>query len=72
MPLKPATQSRLYPLFLVLLPILFTCVVFFGYSQAHLLYYKNGVQAMDRQLDTVFQILSLFHERVEEGSLTFT
>jgi hypothetical protein len=72
LPLKPATQSRLYPLFLVLLPILFTCVVFFGYSQAQLLYYKNGVQAMDRQLDTVFQILSLFHERVEEGSLTFT
>lgn len=72
LPLKFATQTRLHPWFLMLLPILFTCVVYLGYSQARLQYYTNGVQAMDRQLDTVFQILSLVNARVEEGSLTIT
>ncbi|CAM5785120.1 MULTISPECIES: HD domain-containing phosphohydrolase [Brevibacillus] len=66
------TITRLYPLFLMLLPIIFSVIVFFGYSQTKLLYYQNEVQAMDRQLNSVFQILSLFDKRVKDNSITRT
>ncbi|MEJ8544001.1 HD domain-containing phosphohydrolase [Brevibacillus borstelensis] len=64
------TITRLYPLFLMLLPILFSVIVFFGYSQTKLLYYQNGVQAMDRQLNSVFHILSLYDKRVKDNSVS--
>ncbi|MFD2370885.1 HD domain-containing phosphohydrolase [Brevibacillus sp. GCM10020057] len=72
MPIQSTTKSHLYPLFLVLLPVLFTVVVVIGYSQAKLIYYESGVRAMDRQLNTVTQILSLFNSQVKDGILSYT
>ncbi|QRG66121.1 HD domain-containing phosphohydrolase [Brevibacillus choshinensis] len=72
MPLKSTTKSHLYPIFLVLLPIIFTVVVVIGYSEAKKLYFQSGVHAMDRQLNTVTQILSLFNDQVKDGLLSYT
>ncbi|MED4753126.1 HD domain-containing phosphohydrolase [Brevibacillus choshinensis] len=72
LPLKSTTKSHLYPLFLVLLPVIFTVVVVIGYSQAKLLYFQSGVHAMDRQLNTVSQILSLFNSQVKDEILSYT
>lgn len=72
MPLQSTAKSHLYPLLLVLLPILFTVVVVIGYSQAKLRYYESGVRAMDRQLNTVTQILSLVNNQVKNNVLSYT
>lgn len=72
LPFKSTTKSHLYPIFLVLLPIVFTVVVFVGYSQAKSIYYESGVRSMDRQLNTVFQILTLFNSQVKDGTLSYT
>lgn len=72
LPLKSTTKSHLYPLFLLMLPIIFTVVVVIGYSQAKQLYFQSGVRAMDRQLNTVTQILSLFNAQVKDNILSYT
>jgi len=72
LPLKPTAKSHLYPLFLVLLPIIFTVVVVIGYSEAKKLYFQSGVHAMDRQLNTVTQILSLYNDQVKDGIISYT
>ncbi len=72
LPLKSTTKTHLYPIFLVLLPIIFTVVVVIGYSEAKKLYFQSGVHAMDRQLNTVTQILSLFNDQVKDGLLSYT
>lgn len=72
MPLNPTTRSHLFSLFIVFLPILFTLVVFLGYSQAKTVFYHSGVAAMDRQLGTVTQLLDLYNEQIKAGSLSFT
>jgi hypothetical protein len=71
LPLKPTTKSHLYPTFLVLLPILFTIVVFVGYTKAKLQYYEAGIRDLDKQMNTVFQFLTLFNNQVKDGTLTF-
>jgi hypothetical protein len=58
-------------MFLLLLPILFTIVVFIGYTKAKWQYYQAGVGALDKQMNTVFEILALFHNQVKDGTLTF-
>lgn len=72
MPLKPTTKSHLFSLFIVFLPILFTVVVFLGYSQAKTVFYRSGVDAMDRQLGTVTQLLDLYNEQIRDEKLSFT
>jgi hypothetical protein len=71
LPLKPTTKSHLYPMFLIILPILFTLVVFIGYTKAKWQYYQAGVHMLDKQMNTVFEFLTLFHNQVKDGTLTF-
>lgn len=71
MPLKLTNKSHLYPIFLVLLPILFTIVVFVGYSKTKELYQEAGIRALDKQMNSVFQILTLYNNQVKDGTLTF-
>jgi HD-GYP domain-containing protein (c-di-GMP phosphodiesterase class II) len=70
LPLQSTTKSHLYPIFLVLLPVLFTIVVFVGYSQAKQQYYEAGIRSLDKQMNTIFEILALFNSQVKEGILT--
>jgi len=70
LPLQPSTKSYLYPFFLVLLPIVFTVVILVGYSQAKQQFYDAGIQSLDKQMNTIFQILALFNEQVKDGTLT--
>lgn len=66
------TRSHLFSLFLVFLPILFTVVVFLGYSKAKMVYYESGIAAMERQLNTVTQLMDMFKDHIEQGTLSFT
>jgi HD-GYP domain-containing protein (c-di-GMP phosphodiesterase class II) len=70
LPLHPTTKSHLYPIFLILLPIVFTVVVFFGYSQAKQQYYDAGIRSLDKQMNIIFEILALFNSQVKEGTLS--
>lgn len=72
LPLKATTKSHLHRIFLAFLPVLFTVVVFIGYTHAKQLYFQSGVQAMDRQLNTVFQIIYLYNEQVKDGTLRYS
>lgn len=57
-------------MFLVLLPIVFTIIIFLGYSQAKQQYYDAGIQSLDKQMNTIFEILALFNTQVKEGTMT--
>ncbi len=70
LPLQPTTKSHLYPIFLVLLPILFTVIIFIGYSQAKQQYYDAGIRSLDKQMNTIIEILTLFNDQVKDGILT--
>ncbi|MCM3081065.1 cache domain-containing protein [Brevibacillus invocatus] len=54
------------------MPILFTVVVFLGYSQSKMVYYQSGIAAMDRQLNNVIQIMNMHNEQVKTGIHSFT
>lgn len=68
--LKKKMKTRLYPVFLILLPIFFSVIVFFGYQETKLVYYQNEIEAMERQLNSIFQILRLYDDRVQDRSLS--
>ncbi|UFJ41576.1 cache domain-containing protein [Brevibacillus humidisoli] len=61
---------KLYPIFLILLPVLFSLIVFWGYSYAKQQYYAAGIRSLDRQLSTVIHVVELTHRQVENGQLT--
>lgn len=70
LPLKPTTKSQLFSLFIAFLPILFTVVVFLGYTDAKRIYYQTGISAMERQVETVLQVIQMMHGHVKDENMT--
>ncbi|NGQ97278.1 HD domain-containing protein [Brevibacillus sp. SYP-B805] len=68
MPQK-TTKSFTYTLFLILLPILFTGIIYIGYSQAKQQYREAGIRDLDRQMNAVFHLISIYHHAVKAGHL---
>jgi hypothetical protein len=65
-----STKSLAHKLFLVLLPILFTGIIYIGYSQAKVQYREAGIRNLDRQMNTVFHLISIYHNAVKAGNLS--
>lgn len=69
MPPSP-TKSAAFTIFLILLPILFTGIIYIGYLQAKVQYREAGIRDLDRQMNTVFHLISLYHQGVKENQYT--
>ncbi len=69
MPLRP-TRSQAYPLFIILLPILFTLIVIIGYSEAKQQYYAAGIRNLDKQMNTITRLITLYQEQLKENHLS--
>jgi hypothetical protein len=65
-----STKSFAYTLFLILLPILFTGIIYIGYSQAKLQYRDAGIRDLDRQMNAVFHLITIYHNAVKAGDLS--
>ncbi|MET3287919.1 UNVERIFIED_CONTAM: HD-GYP domain-containing protein (c-di-GMP phosphodiesterase class II) [Brevibacillus sp. OAP136] len=70
-PLKSSKQIA-YPLFLILLPILFSLIVFFGYYQAKQQYLASGIRNLQKQMNTITHLLEQYDGMVNEGLITRT
>lgn len=70
MPLQLMKKSYAYPLFLILLPVIFTIINIVGYTHAKHQYYEAGINALDKQMNTIFKVTSLFNNRVKDGQIT--
>lgn len=57
-------------LFLIILPVLFTFVVYLGYIEAKQQYYAAGVKNLEIQMNTIQHLLNVFRQDVQEGRLT--
>ncbi|WP_134687002.1 cache domain-containing protein [Brevibacillus migulae] len=68
MPHSP-TRSVAFTIFLILLPVLFTGIIYIGYSQAKIQYREAGIRALDRQMNTVIHLISKYQHDVESGLL---
>lgn len=62
-----STKSIAYPLFLILLPVLFTAIIYIGYSQAKVQYREAGIRDLDRQMTTLFHLLDTYYSAVKAG-----
>ncbi len=64
------TKSVAFTIFLILLPVLFTGIIYIGYSQAKAQYREAGIRDLDRQMNTVFHLITLYHNDVKQGHAT--
>lgn len=69
MPHSP-TRSVAFTIFLILLPVLFTGIIYVGYSQAKIQYREAGIRDLDRQMNTVIHLIKKYHQDVEAGMFT--
>ena len=67
---KKTTKSQFFFLFIVFLPLLFTMVVFLGYTDAKHAYTQSGINAMEKQVDSVLQVIQLMHGQVKAKNVT--
>lgn len=70
-PLK-SSKHIAYPLFLILLPILFSLIVFIGYTQAKQLYLTSGIRNLQRQMNTISHLLEQYDAMVKNGLISRT
>lgn len=69
MPLKTSNPIA-YPIFLILLPILFSLIILVGYTQAKHQFHEAGIRALNKQMNTVFRIIDIYNGQVKDGSLS--
>lgn len=65
-PLKPPKHFA-YPLFLILLPILFSLIVYIGYTQAKYQYSAAGMRNLQNQMNTITRLLEQYNDLVKDG-----
>lgn len=70
MPFSWTTKSRLFSLFIACLPIVFTAVVYLGYTDAKRIYYQTGISALEKKAETVRQVIQMLHLHVTEGTMS--
>ncbi|WP_139491346.1 HD domain-containing phosphohydrolase [Brevibacillus dissolubilis] len=63
-------QFQKFSLFLILLPVLFTLIVYYGYLQVEKEYRSAGIRDLEAQMKTILHTLQLFDEEVMTGQRT--
>lgn len=69
--LKPQKHIA-YPLFLILLPIFFSLIVYIGYTQAKEQYLATGVRNLQKQMNTITHLIEQYDAMVKNGLITRT
>lgn len=69
MPQSP-TKTVAFTVFLILLPVLFTVIIYIGYSQAKAQYMEAGTRDLERQMNTIIHLVTKYQHDVEAGRMT--
>jgi hypothetical protein len=64
------TKPRLFSLFIACLPVVFTVVVYLGYTDAKRIYYQTGISAMEKKAETVLQVIQMMHLHVKAETMS--
>ncbi len=63
-------RYKTYPIFIILLPILFTLIVYIGYIQAKEQYLRAGIRNLDKQLNVIMRMVSQFDQQVKNKQMS--
>lgn len=68
----PSNRSRYrtYSIFIILLPILFSLIVYIGYSEAKDQYLRSGIRNLEKQLNVIMQVVNQYDYQVKNKQIS--